>query len=168
MAVSDYCQAGVPLPGACEKWADDAELIPEILGRIGGRWSNFVMVTLGRGTARYTDLDRMIPGLSQRMLTLTLTLTLKQLEHDGLVLGTAYAEVPPRVEYALTPLGSSLLSALRALSNWAVPHHCEIRANRERFDLAVLQKSPTKAMAAPRRMGRAHVEVIHTVPGTIR
>ena len=133
MAVSDFRSAGLPLPDSCEELAQDADFIREILDRIGGKWSILVMVTLGQGASRYTALERRIPGLSQRMLTLTL----KHLVRDGLIVRTAFAEVPPRVEYSLAPLGTTLLSAVRALSDWAVAHHAEVRGNRERYDEAV-------------------------------
>jgi DNA-binding HxlR family transcriptional regulator len=65
-----------------------------------------------------------------------LTLTLRQLQRDGLVTRTAYAEVPPRVEYELTKLGATLLDTVWSLAQWAVDHHVEIRENRARFDAA--------------------------------
>ena len=74
---------------------------------------------------RYTDLQRQIPGISQRMLTHTL----RQLTEDGLISRTAYAEVPPRVEYALAPLGGGLSEIVKQLIGWAADHHDEIRAN---------------------------------------
>jgi DNA-binding HxlR family transcriptional regulator len=63
-----------------------------------------------------------------------LTLTLKQLQRDGLLDRTSYPEVPPRVEYSLTPLGASLLSTVLSLAEWAVDHHAEVRDNQGRFD----------------------------------
>lgn len=87
-----------------------------------------VVASLRGGLLRYTDLQRGIPGISQRMLSRTLA----QLHHDGLVTRTAYAEVPPRVEYALTPLGASLNDIVASLIDWAAAHHDEIRRHRER------------------------------------
>lgn len=89
-----------------------------------------VIGTLENGPVRYTDLQRSIPGVSQRMLTHTL----RQLRRDGLVTRTAYPDVPPRVEYALTRLGATLLDAVTALIDWAGTHHDEITRNRARFD----------------------------------
>jgi len=80
------------------------------------------------GPLRYTDLQRQVPGISQRMLTLTL----RQLHEDGLITRTAYAEVPPRVEYSLTPLGRGLHEIVTSLIGWATDHHDEIRAHRAR------------------------------------
>ncbi|WP_329268104.1 winged helix-turn-helix transcriptional regulator [Streptomyces sp. NBC_01451] len=81
---------------------------------------------------RYTELQRDIPGISQRMLSRTLS----QLHRDGLVTRTAYAELPPRVEYALTSLGASLNDIVASLIGWAADHHDEIRQHRERSDAA--------------------------------
>jgi DNA-binding HxlR family transcriptional regulator len=130
VAVSDFRAVGIPLPGPCEKWAGDADFIREVLDRVGDKWTVLVVGTLGDGAVRYTDLRRRIPGVSERMLTLTL----KQLLRDGIVDRTAYAEVPPRVEYRLTPLGRSLLDAVLALSDWAATHHAEIHTHRQEFD----------------------------------
>jgi DNA-binding HxlR family transcriptional regulator len=91
-----------------------------------------VIGTLEHGPVRYTDLQRSIPGISQRMLTHTL----RQLQRDGLVTRNAYPEVPPRVEYTLTDLGATLLDAVTVLIDWAGTHHDEIRANRSTFDEA--------------------------------
>lgn len=129
-SVRDFRRKGIPLPGPCEKWAADSDFIREILDRVGDKWSVLVIGTLGSGRRRYSDLHATIPGISQRMLTLTL----KQLLRDGLITRTAYAEMPPRVEYELTPLGATLLDAVLALSDWAATHHPEIRAHRDHYD----------------------------------
>lgn len=102
--------------------------IREVLDRIGDKWSLLLIAVLHTGPLRYTDLQRRIPGISQRMLSLTL----RQLEQDGLVTRTAYAEVPPRVEYALTPLALGLHEITTSLIGWAADHHDEIQANRSR------------------------------------
>jgi DNA-binding HxlR family transcriptional regulator len=118
--------------GPCAKWKDgDGPLIREILNRVGDKWTILVIGTLCQAPMRYSDLHAAIPGLSQRMLTLTL----RQLRRDGLVARTAYPEVPPRVEYELTPLGETLLDTVSALAQWAVDHRAEIEGNRARFDV---------------------------------
>ncbi|MFF1678843.1 winged helix-turn-helix transcriptional regulator [Streptomyces sp. NPDC058256] len=89
-----------------------------------------VIGALADGDARYSDLDTTIPAISRRMLTLTL----KRLERDGLVDRTAYAEVPPRVEYALTGLGACLLSAIQHLAAWSSEHHSEVRRHQDSYD----------------------------------
>ncbi|MEV8102275.1 helix-turn-helix domain-containing protein [Streptomyces sp. NPDC088135] len=102
----------------------------QILGVIGDKWSILVVGQLRDGTLRFGELHRAVTGISQRMLTLTL----RQLERDGLLTRTVYATVPPRVEYTLTELGSTLLDAATALGNWATVHREEIGENRRRYD----------------------------------
>ncbi|MEV7875330.1 helix-turn-helix domain-containing protein [Microbacterium sp. NPDC089188] len=112
--------------GPCAMWPEDSAFIREVLDRIGDKWTVLVLSTLGERTLRYSDLMASIPGVSQRMLTVTL----KALERDGLVERRAYAEVPPRVEYRVTPLGKSLQQAVLQLSQWAVENHATVAANR--------------------------------------
>ncbi|MFJ3026547.1 winged helix-turn-helix transcriptional regulator [Streptomyces tendae] len=126
-------QAERPLgrTGPCARWpAEQGETIRQIVERAGDKWSVLVIGTLENGPVRYTDLQRSIPGISQRMLTHTL----RQLRRDGLVTRTAYPEVPPRVEYALTGLGATLLDAVTALIDWAGTHHDEITRHRAQYD----------------------------------
>ena len=119
------------VPGPCAHWGDlDADFIREVLDLVGDKWSILVIGTLEGGPTRYSDLAYAIPGISQRMLTLTL----RRLQRDGLITRTAYAEVPPRVEYALTDLGNSLLSSVLQLSAWSVEHHRQIKMHRNGFD----------------------------------
>jgi DNA-binding HxlR family transcriptional regulator len=106
--------------------ADRMAFIRQVLDRIGDKWSTLVVAVLEDGPLRYTELQRQIPGISQRMLTHTL----QQLQEDGLITRTAYAEVPPRVEYALAPLSLGLLTIVKQLIDWAADHHDEIRAHR--------------------------------------
>nr|WP_308117267.1 helix-turn-helix domain-containing protein [Streptomyces fuscigenes] len=89
-----------------------------------------IIGTLSDGPVRYSELADAIPGISQRMLTLTL----KQLTRSGLVARTAYAEVPPRVEYSLTGLGTSLLSTVLDLAAWSADRHTEIRGHQRAYD----------------------------------
>lgn len=119
------------VPGPCSHWGDlDADFIREVLDLVGDKWSVLIIGTLADGPTRYSELADAIPGISQRMLTLTL----KQLRRTGLVDRTAYAEVPPRVEYSLTELGGSLLSTVLALAAWSADHHGEIRRHQAAFD----------------------------------
>lgn len=121
----------VRLPGPCSQWdEDDAHFIREILDMIGDKWSVLIIGTLADGPVRYTALAKAIPGISARMLTLTL----KHLDRSGLIDRTVFAEVPPRVEYALTPLGTSLLTTVLELANWSAQHHTEIRTHQANFD----------------------------------
>jgi DNA-binding HxlR family transcriptional regulator len=103
----------------------------EMLARIGDKWSVPVIHVLGvEGTLRFGELLRRIPPISQRMLAVTL----RGLERDGLVRRTMYPEVPPRVEYALTPLGATLRAIVRSLIDWSGAHLLEVDAARARFD----------------------------------
>jgi DNA-binding HxlR family transcriptional regulator len=87
----------------------------QILDRIGDKWTALIIGLLEDGTMRFSALQHSIGGISQKMLTQTL----RSLERDGLVTRTIYAEVPPRVEYALTPLGKTLCAPIRAVREWA-------------------------------------------------
>jgi DNA-binding HxlR family transcriptional regulator len=114
------------ISGPCQAWPEESAFIREVLDRIGDKWTVLIISTLGEGPLRYSELQASIPGISQRMLTQTL----KNLERDGLLTRTAYAEVPPRVEYELTDLGRSLMAAVMAMAGWAATHHGEIAGNR--------------------------------------
>lgn len=106
----------------------------DLLDRIADKWTTLVIGTLGCGApVRFSELRRQIDGISQKMLTQTL----RDLERDGLVVRKAYAVVPPRVEYSLTPLGQTLRDPLRALETWATQHMGEVRQAQERFDARV-------------------------------
>ncbi|MDI3404724.1 winged helix-turn-helix transcriptional regulator [Streptomyces cavernicola] len=123
--------------GPCSRWpAEQGETIRQIVDRAGDKWTVLVIGSLHGGPLRYTDLQRSVQGISQRMLTHTL----RQLQRDGLVTRTAYPEVPPRVEYALTELGATLIDAVTALIDWAGNHHDEILRSRERYDESVRER----------------------------
>jgi DNA-binding HxlR family transcriptional regulator len=102
----------------------------EILDRVGDKWSVLIVAMLGDGPHRFSELKRMIEGISQRMLTLTL----RGLERDGLVTRTVHPTVPPSVEYALTGLGRTLLEPVMALAAWAEKNRGRIQQARDRFD----------------------------------
>jgi DNA-binding HxlR family transcriptional regulator len=102
----------------------------EVLDRVGDKWSLYVIFQLGEDTRRFTDLKRGVEGISQRMLTVTL----RGLERDGIVSRTVYPVVPPHVEYALTPMGRTLLDTVGALVSWAEDHLKEIESARTAYD----------------------------------
>ncbi|WP_431313423.1 winged helix-turn-helix transcriptional regulator [Streptomyces lydicus] len=102
----------------------------QILGLVGSKWSILIVGQLRDRTMRFGELHRAVKGISQRMLTLTL----RQLERDGLLTRTVHPSVPPRVDYALTALGSTLLDSVVALGEWASAHRHEINNNRHRYD----------------------------------
>src|SRR6476646_2709756 len=104
--------------------------ISTLLSRIGDKWTVLVVQTLGSGSKRFNELRREIPSVSQRMLTLTL----RNLERDGLVKRTVTPTIPPRVDYELTEMGHSLLKPVTALADWALQHVEQIHAAQSRFD----------------------------------
>jgi DNA-binding HxlR family transcriptional regulator len=122
--------ATLPRVGPCSAWPLDGRPIREILDRVGDKWSLLVIGMLAERPMRFSRLLRTVDGISQRMLTLTL----RHLERDGLVTRTAYAEVPPRVEYELTDLGRTLLEPALALAEWASTNHILIAEHRQAFD----------------------------------
>ncbi|GAA2698502.1 MULTISPECIES: winged helix-turn-helix transcriptional regulator [Actinoplanes] len=113
----------------CMIRGDGGRTLRAILDQICNKWTLLIVATLDQGTLRFTDLVQQVPGISQRMLTLTL----RNLERDGLVDRTVYAQVPPRVEYALTPVGKSLITPALALAGWAIEHVPHIEASREAY-----------------------------------
>ena len=104
--------------------------ISTLLSRIGDKWTVLVVQTLGDGPRRFNELRREIPSVSQRMLTLTL----RNLERDGLVSRTVTPSIPPRVDYELTELGPSLQKPICGLATWAMDHVEAIHAAQARFD----------------------------------
>jgi DNA-binding HxlR family transcriptional regulator len=104
--------------------------ISTLLSRIGDKWTVLVVATLGDGSKRFNELRREIPSVSQRMLTLTL----RNLERDGVVSRTVTPTIPPRVDYELTDLGHSLLKPIMALTQWALDNIVEIHGSQARFD----------------------------------
>ena len=104
--------------------------ISALLQRIGDKWSVLVVTTLANGPRRFNQLRREIPSVSQRMLTLTL----RNLERDGIVSRTVTPSIPPRVDYELTELGRSLYGPVCALSQWALDNVSAIHDAQARFD----------------------------------
>jgi len=117
-------------PAAFQWDAREGCEVRQILDRIADKWSLLVISLLEQRTMRFNELRREIDGISQRMLTVTL----RHLERDGLICRTIYAEVPPRVEYQLTPLGCTLLGIIQSLVGWTEEHQHEIAHARAEFD----------------------------------
>ncbi|MFF3555793.1 winged helix-turn-helix transcriptional regulator [Streptomyces tsukubensis] len=148
LGVTEFDDDGDPDPfqwdtrGDCE--------VRQILDRVADKWSLLVIALLDSRVVRFSELRREIDGISQRMLTVTL----RQLERDGLVSRTVHPVVPPRVEYALTALGCTLHTTIRSLVTWTEEHQNEIAAARESYDAREAQsaESPRTAPApqAPR------------------
>jgi DNA-binding HxlR family transcriptional regulator len=104
--------------------------ISTLLSRIGDKWTVLVVQTLGSGSKRFNELRREIPSVSQRMLTLTL----RNLERDGLVSRTVTPSIPPRVDYELTELGKSLQKPICGLASWALDNVGAIHEAQARYD----------------------------------
>lgn len=112
--------------------SDACPAVREVLNRVGDKWSVQIVRLLGGGPVRFSDLRRSIEGISQRMLTLTL----RGLERDGLITRTVEPSIPPKVEYALTDLGQTLLKPVCALAQWALDNRTSIHAAQQTYDAA--------------------------------
>ncbi|MFD6289805.1 MULTISPECIES: winged helix-turn-helix transcriptional regulator [unclassified Streptomyces] len=104
--------------------------IRDVLDRIGDKWSVLVIVELAGGPRRFRELQRAVEGISQRMLTLTV----RRLERDGLVLRTVYPTVPAQVDYRLTGTGADLTHLVKALADWSLAHRADIAEARQSYD----------------------------------
>ena len=110
------------LPADCRRAGD-------ILARLGDKWTILLLMVLGDRRMRFTELHRTITGISQRMLTVTL----RNLEHDGILIRTVYPTIPPRVEYELSDRGRSLKVALAPIGNWVMENQNDIEEAAERL-----------------------------------
>jgi DNA-binding HxlR family transcriptional regulator len=126
-SIPEHIEVTVQLPALP---SEDCRAVSSILARVGDKWSVLIIMMLGKGPKRFNEIKRMVGGISQRMLTLTL----RGLERDGLVTRTVFPTVPPRVDYELTPLGRSLWQPVEALGQWAQFHIKDINKARDKFD----------------------------------
>jgi DNA-binding HxlR family transcriptional regulator len=119
-----------PLPSSAEVYQGNCPT-RAILDRIADKWTTLIIGILAQSESRrFNELKRLIGGISQKMLTQTL----RDLERDGLVKRTMYPEIPPRVEYRLTPLGKTLCGPISALTQWAHEHIEEVKRAQSDFD----------------------------------
>jgi DNA-binding HxlR family transcriptional regulator len=118
--------------------------VADVLARIGDKWTVFVVRSLSDGPRRFTEIKRMINGISQRMLTLTL----RGLERDGFVTRTVTPSIPPRVDYELTELGRTLIGPLHTIGEWATTHRQQVEDARDNFDRAALESAPPRLISA--------------------
>jgi DNA-binding HxlR family transcriptional regulator len=128
--VLEHTEVTVELPDFA---SEDCRAVRSVLSRVGDKWSILIIVLLGHGPRRFNEIKRIVGGISQRMLTLTL----RGLERDGLVTRTQYPTIPPRVDYELTQLGRSLWDAVVPLGAWAQGHVKHITRARAAFDKKV-------------------------------
>ncbi|MER6573911.1 helix-turn-helix domain-containing protein [Streptomyces sp. NPDC001093] len=112
--------------------SNEACPLTEVLDHVAGKWSIGILVAAAHGPVRFTELERAITGISRRMLTLNL----RKLERDGLLIRTVYPTVPPKVEYSLTPMARELHASLTGLVGWAERHRADITAARATYDAA--------------------------------
>ena len=120
----------------------------EMLVRIGDKWSVYIIHVLGAaGTLRFNELRSRVAGISQRMLTVTL----RGMERDGLIMRKVYPEVPPRVEYSLTELGATLRQLVRGLVKWSEAHLAEVDAARAAYDARNARRAPPASVGGGRR-----------------
>ena len=106
-------------------------LVTELIGRVADKWTMLLLEVLEeQGTLRFTQIARAVPGISQKMLTQTL----RRMERDGMITRHVHAVVPPRVDYALTPLGNSLSAAFCGVWVWAERNLATVEDARARFD----------------------------------
>jgi DNA-binding HxlR family transcriptional regulator len=126
--------------GTLDVTSNTCRPVGEILALIGDKWTVLILMALRDGPRRFSELRRDVPGISQRMLTLTL----RALERDGFVLRTVTPTIPPRVDYAVTELGRSLQEPVIALGRWAVENQGRIEAARQAFDAAAAENQPVR------------------------
>ncbi len=113
----------------------------QVLQTLSGKWTYLILSALGQGTARNAELQRMVAGISPKMLAQTL----RGLERDGLVARFVHAEIPPRVDYRLTPLGERFLALMEHIRQWAETHVPEIEAARAEHDAARTRAADTSS-----------------------
>jgi DNA-binding HxlR family transcriptional regulator len=119
----------------------DCRRVGNILARVGDKWTILLLMALGDRRMRFGELNRAINGISQRMLTVTL----RNLEHDGILIRTVYPTIPPRVEYELSDRGRSLKLALAPIGKWVIENQTDIEEARER----VSEQIPMDKAVAP-------------------
>ena len=124
----DMTKAKDHLIGECA--SGDCRPIAQILARVGDKWSILLLEVLGSDTMRFKELHRALAGISQRMLTVTL----RNLERDGLISRTVYPTIPPKVEYRLSERGVTLRCAIVPIAEWAAKNRTGIEASQRRFD----------------------------------
>ncbi len=118
-------------PAGVSSTAELDEIVMKVIGRVADKWTMLILEVLAdNGEVRFTQVGKLVPGISQKMLTQTL----RQMERDGLVVRTIHPVIPPRVEYRLTDLGMSLGAAFCGVWEWAEQHLSRIEAARAQFD----------------------------------
>jgi DNA-binding HxlR family transcriptional regulator len=122
--------------------------IEAALDVVGGKWKPIVLWHLTSGARRFGELRRLVTGISEKMLIQQL----REMQRDGIVAREDFREIPPRVEYSLTPFGISLKEALRPLCEWGAEHLVRIEKTRGQADLEAAEASPPPGLADSRRL----------------
>jgi len=125
----------------------DCRAVADVLARIGDKWTVYVVRMLADGPMRFNEIRRAVSAISQRMLALTL----RGLERDGLVTRTVTPSIPPRVDYALTPTGLTLIEPLKAVGTWAIANRDFVESSRAKFDLENAGTTAVKELERKRR-----------------
>jgi DNA-binding HxlR family transcriptional regulator len=128
---------------ADQRHPSDCRPISEILARVGDKWTILLLTALGDKRMRFKELHRAVDGISQRMLTVTV----RALERDGMLIRTAYPTIPPRVEYELSERGRSLRCALAPIGIWALDNRAGIEASQTAFDAANTKGAQTRHLS---------------------
>jgi len=128
--VSRLKPASLPTLGDVSHFNFDNSPVRDLLSQIGGKWSTLLLQALSERPYRFGELRRMVPDISQRMLTQTL----RDLQRDGYVHREVYPTKPPSVEYSMTPLGRSLYRPLSEVVRWALDNHEAVKTARDRFE----------------------------------
>ena len=115
-----------------EHHSDDCRPVAHILARVGDKWTILLLRALDDKPMRFKELHRALPGISQRMLTVTV----RNLERDGLIIRTVFPTIPPRVDYELSERGQSLKGALQPIGQWVMENRTGIEQSQANFDLA--------------------------------
>jgi DNA-binding HxlR family transcriptional regulator len=131
-------QRNTDVPDHCSQMFVEACTVRQVLDHVGGKWSISILLAAINTPVRFTQLERHIDGISRRMLTLTL----RNLERDGLLIRTVYPTVPPKVEYTATEMACELRDSLAGLAGWAERHRSDVAAARTAYDLST--PSPTR------------------------
>lgn len=128
-----------PAPGKAPKIFYNEEVCPirNVLGFLGRKWPSLILCHLSFGSHRFSELRGAVPDISQRMLSQTL----RELERDGLITRDMEPGVPPRVDYALTPLGESYIEPLQGLLSWGAKHQSRIEVIRRAYDSELSMKA---------------------------
>lgn len=132
---------------------ENCRAVADVLARVGDKWTVYVVRLLARGPLRFSEIRREVSAISQRMLSLTL----RGLERDGLVTRTVTPSVPPRVDYALTARGLTLIAPLKALGQWAIANRDYVESARQKYDRAHAGSKTVQSLRKKRRISLPRV-----------